>query len=125
MVIRDATLEPTVPIVLFVKLIVTKPVPELLTVPEIAQLVSVIVIGVSVLYVRLPVIVTPVRFVGVACNTLAVTELPENIAPFASVTVPDVVRLPVNVDDLAVIVEPATTKTAVAVAAIVTFHLPP
>ena len=88
--------------------------------PLIAQLVSVMVIGVFVLYVRLPVTVTPVRFVGVACNTLAVTELPENTAPLASVTVPDVVRLPVKVDDLAVSVDPANSKTDAAVASIVT-----
>jgi hypothetical protein len=46
---REVTLEPIVPIVLLVKLIVTKPEPLLLTVPLIVQLVSVIVIGVLVL----------------------------------------------------------------------------
>ena len=61
-----ATLLPTVPTVLFASKIVTRPVPLLLTVPLTMVFVNVTVIGVLVLNVRLPVIVTPVKLIGVA-----------------------------------------------------------
>ena len=72
---------PTVPIVVLFVLIVTVPAPALLTVPLMFVSVKVTVGDEAVLYVRLPVIVTPVKLVGVACATLPVIATPLDNVP--------------------------------------------
>ena len=114
------TFAPTVPNVELIKLRVTSAEPVLLTMPLIVLFVSVTVTGVFVLCVKLPLIVTPVMPAGVAWSTFAVIVLPERTAPLARVTVPVVVMLPVNVDDLIVIVLPDNAKGVDAVASMMT-----
>ena len=101
-------MEPLALIVLFAFVIVTRPVPKLLTVPVTVQLVSTTVIGVLVLYVKLPVMVTPVRLVGNAWDTLQVT---------APLNEPVSVKVPLvaNVEPLGIVSEPETVTLAEAV----------
>jgi hypothetical protein len=72
--------------VLLTLLIVTAPVPLFETVPVIAQSVSVMVIGLFVLYVRLPVIVTPVKLLALPGPRWLSLRCFANTAPLASVT---------------------------------------